>query len=178
VPSLPLFLSLPCGAGLSVPIPSCSRTFALIARWTPSVNADRPFMNPLSLARGPHPSIPSASLTSHPHSRRGRAHIAHFPATSTRHRPPFEPAPRSPTLPCSFAPSARHPRPLSRSMLAKGAPPLLTEVSRSFYGRCRAPVALVASVSSASPSATRDTPRFAPSPFGSPGPRSPEYFPV
>jgi hypothetical protein len=55
------------------------------------------------------------------------------------------------------------------------APPPLTEVRRLFYGRRRARVAPVASVSSASPSATRDTPRFAPSPSGLPGPRSPEF---
>jgi hypothetical protein len=38
---------------------------------------------------------------------------------------PLEPAPRSPTSSCSFAPSARNPRPLSRSVSAQGASPLL-----------------------------------------------------
>jgi hypothetical protein len=38
-----------------------------LSPWTPSANADRLFASSLSLARGPHPSAPSASLTSGPH---------------------------------------------------------------------------------------------------------------
>jgi hypothetical protein len=68
-----------------------------------------------SFLAGPRtpPVSPSASLTSCPHSCRGCTHVAHFPATSARPRPPIELAPRSPTPPCSFAPSSEHSRSLS-----------------------------------------------------------------
>jgi hypothetical protein len=65
--SFSLSLPLPGGTALLASIPSLTRPFSLTARWTPSISADRPFASSLSLARGPHPSAPSASLTSRPH---------------------------------------------------------------------------------------------------------------
>jgi hypothetical protein len=91
-PSLPLSLSLLCGADLSVPF--------LFAR-----------AHLLSLPREPHPSaVPNLPPTSppwkcpHPRVLRPPPHAL----------APLEPAPRSPTSPYSFAPSAEHSRPLSR----------------------------------------------------------------
>jgi hypothetical protein len=127
-----------------------------------------------SLPRGPHPPAPSASLTSHPRSPAMDAPTTTCsPATSARPRP-FRPRAPLAHSPCSFAPSAELSRPLSRSThTTSQVPPPLTE-DRDHRS---VPVAFVASVSSASPLATRDTSRFAPSPSGLPGPRSPECFP-
>jgi hypothetical protein len=98
-----------------MPIPSRSRPFSPAARWTVFVSVDRLLANPLSLPRGPHPSVPSASLTSHPRPRRGRAHVRAFPGHLRTPSSPLEPTPRSPISPFSFAPSTEHPRPLSRA---------------------------------------------------------------
>jgi hypothetical protein len=73
--------------------------FSLTAQWTPSVSANRPFMSSLSLARRPHPSVPSASLASRPHTpprtrpRRAfpghlRTHLASFLSLHLAHSPP------------------------------------------------------------------------------------------
>jgi hypothetical protein len=88
---------------------------------------------------------------------------------------PLEPTPRSPTSPCSFAPSAEHSPSLSPCARIQATPPPLTEVRHPFYDRRWARSAPVALVSSASPSATRDTSRFAPSLSGPPSPLSPEF---
>jgi hypothetical protein len=81
---------LPGGLGLSAPIRSRPHVLSLAAQWTPSISVDRPFTNPLSLPRGPHPSDPVPNLPPRP--RCGRAHVlavdeptsAQFPATSAR----------------------------------------------------------------------------------------------
>jgi hypothetical protein len=64
--ALSLSLALLDGADLSAQIPR-ARARSLTARWTPSVSIDRPLASPFSLACGPHPSVPSVSLTSCPH---------------------------------------------------------------------------------------------------------------
>jgi hypothetical protein len=88
---------------------------------------------------------------------------------------PFEPTPRSPHFPLLICALNRAPSPsLSPCACVQVAPPLLTEARRPFYGRRRARVVPVATMSSALPSATRDTSRFAPSPSSLPGPRSPK----
>jgi hypothetical protein len=71
--------------------------------------------HPLSLPRGPHPLGPVHSLPP-VHSRRGRAHVCAFSRQLHTPSPPLEPAPRSPTSPYSFAPSAEHPHPLSLAL--------------------------------------------------------------
>jgi hypothetical protein len=130
-----------------------------------------------SLVHGPRmsatPPVPNLPLAP----RHGRAHVARFPATSVRTQHPL--SARTPLTHSSrsVTPPSEHPRPLSRTARAQGAPPLLTVVRRPFYGRRRALVAPVASASSTSLSATRDTPRFAPNLSCSPGPRSPETSP-
>jgi hypothetical protein len=73
----------------------------------------RPFSRSLSLARGSHRSEPSP-LSESPAPRHGRAHVARFPATFTRTRPPFSPhTPHS--LPSFSCAPVEHPRPLSRT---------------------------------------------------------------
>jgi hypothetical protein len=119
---------------------------------------------PLSLPRGPHPSDPVPNL--------GLCTLAVdapmsacFPATSAcpdpfRARTPLA---HFPLLICALsqAPSPS----LSPCMCIQAAPPPLTETHRPFHGRRRARSASVASVSSTSPLATRDTSRFAPTPL-------------
>ena len=68
------------------------------------------------------PSLCSAIPTCQPSStscprspRRGRAHVRAFSAHVPMSSPLLSPAPCSPTSPRSFAPSAKPPRPLSRS---------------------------------------------------------------
>jgi hypothetical protein len=56
------------------------------------------------------PTRQALSLTS----RRGRAHVRAFSGHLRTPSTPLEPVSRSPTSPCSFAPSVEHPRPLSR----------------------------------------------------------------
>jgi hypothetical protein len=120
--------------------------------------------HPLSPPRGPHSSGPS-SLTSRPRTPSLDAPMsAHFPATSA-HLDPFRALTPLAHFPCSFVPSVEHPRPLSCPAHIQVAPPLLTEARRPFYARRRARAAPVASVSSASPSATRGTSRFTPVPL-------------
>jgi hypothetical protein len=99
-PSLPLSLSLLCGAGLSAPIPS--RTCSL-------------FLYPAN------PTRQTPSLTSCPRPRRGRAHICAFSGHHSMLSAPLEPAPRSPSSPCSFAPFVELSRPLSRPARAPGS---------------------------------------------------------
>jgi hypothetical protein len=110
-PSLPFAArwARPIGADPSAPAPVLPRCpmDPFRQRWPP-VRACS-----LSLPRGPHPSGPP-SLTSHPRPRHGHAHGRTFSGHLLTPWPPLEPAPRSPTSPCSFAPSTEHPRPLSR----------------------------------------------------------------
>jgi hypothetical protein len=127
-----------------------------------------------SLVRKPRPSatplVPSLPT----------AHSAMDAPTSHVSRPPphapdllLAPTPHSLTPLTQLRPQPNTLAP-SLALRAQGAPPLLTKVRRPFYGRRRAIAVPVASVSSASSSATQDTPWFAPSPSGSPGPRSPK----
>jgi hypothetical protein len=81
-------------------------------RWTLSVSVDHPFADPLSLPRGPHPSVPSTSLTPRQCPRRGHTHVRALPDHLRT------PSPRSTTSLCSFAPTAEHPRPLSSPVRA------------------------------------------------------------
>jgi hypothetical protein len=160
-----------------VPIPSRSRSFSPGARWSLSVSVDRPYADPLSLLRGPHPSGPLL-LTSRPRSHRGHAHVRAFSGHLRTTSPPLEPTPRFRTSPTHLHPqlSSLVPSPALRAHQA--TPPLFIEARCPLHDRRSVPVASVASVSSASPSATRDTPWFAFFPSGLPVPRSPECFPV
>jgi hypothetical protein len=110
-PSLPLSLSLLCGVSLSAPIPLRSRPLSPAARWTLSVSVDRPFADPLSLPVGltrlPVPNLQSMSSSW----MRPRPRVPRPPPHALA---PLEPAPRSPTSPCSLAPSAELSCPLSR----------------------------------------------------------------
>jgi hypothetical protein len=88
--------------------------------------------------------------------------------TSRVSRPPLhapglllDPTPTHLLHSLSCAPT-EYSRPLSRSERAHGVPPPLAVVSRLFYGHRRALAAPVASMSSASALAARDTPRFTP----------------
>jgi hypothetical protein len=90
---------------------------------------------------------------------------------------PFEPhAPLAHFPPLTCALIRNLSPPLSLCAHDQVAPPPLTEDRRPFYDRRRARGPSVASVSSASPSATRDTLRFAFSLPGFPGPRTPKHF--
>jgi hypothetical protein len=107
--SLSLSRSLPSGADLSTPIRPRPCPFSPAARWTSPVPADRPFASSLSQSMDPTclPNLPPA-----PH--HGRAHVAHFPATSARTQLSFS-ARTLTHSPCSVAPPTEHPRPLSRT---------------------------------------------------------------
>jgi hypothetical protein len=105
-PSLPLSLSLLCGADLSAPF-IFAHARSLSASRTPPINP---------------------SLTSRPRPCRGRAHVRAFSGHLRMPSPLLSPAPRSPTSPCSLAPSVELSRPLSHPVRAtRRAPPLLTE---------------------------------------------------
>jgi hypothetical protein len=130
--------------------------------------------HPLSLC----PVVPTyqSSLTSCPRSpRRGHAHDRTFSGHVPAPVPLLSLAPRSPTSPRSFAPSAKPSRPLSRSTRA------CRELCRHpavdcclFCGHRRVRAPSYATVSSASLSATWDTLRCALPLSVSSGPRSPE----
>jgi hypothetical protein len=131
-----------------------------------------------SLPCGPHPSVPSASLTSRPCSPTViTPTTARSPATSALPRPfrPHALLAHSPLLICALN---RAPAP-PLSLCARDQPSFVAahQGPPSFRDSHCARVVSVSSVSSASPSVARDTPRFAPSPSGLPGPRSPECFP-
>jgi hypothetical protein len=149
-----------------------------VARWARPVGVVslRARARPLPLARGRH--LLGPVLTS-----RLRTPVVDAP-TSVHFLPPPHsldpfrartPLAHFPLLICALS---RAPSPsLSHYTRIHAAPPPLTEVRRPFYGRRRARAAPVAFVSSATPSATRDTSRFTPSPSGLPGPWSPESSP-
>jgi hypothetical protein len=112
---LALSIPLPGGPSLSVSILSRSCPFSLTAWWVRPVSADRPFASSLSLARRPHLSATSPSLTSRSRSPPGRAHDVRFPATPPHIRPLFwipHPLAHSPR---SVAPSTNTLAPLSRT---------------------------------------------------------------
>jgi hypothetical protein len=106
-----------------------------------------------------------------------------FECPRTTHASPWTPRPRRTPWPRSYPsqpfsscpaparpplPSFTHPQPLalaSHRAHAWGVPPPFTVSTHPFYGRRRAIAALVASVSSTSTLATRDIPRFAPTPL-------------
>jgi hypothetical protein len=130
----------------------------------------RPFVRSLSLIGGSRLSDPS------PPNRPRMTHASPWnpcPRRTPRPRPsppwPFSscPAPARPPLP-----SLAHSQPSaldSHRAHTQGVPPPLVVIYRSFYGHRGVCAVPAASVSSASSSAARDTPRFAPIPFGSPG---------
>jgi hypothetical protein len=109
-----------------------------------------------------------------PHS--GRAHVLAFSGHVLASAPFLSPAPCSPTSPLSLAPSAEPPRPLSRSARDERAPPPPTVDRHPFCDHRRARISSVASVSSASLSATLDTLWFARFPSSLPGPSSTEHL--
>jgi hypothetical protein len=100
---------------------------------------------------------------------RGRAHDRAISGHLRTSSPLLIPAPRSPTSPRSLAPSVEPFRPLSHYL-----PPLAHHRLFCDHRRARAPS--VSSVSSASPSTTRETLLFALPLSGLPGPLSPERF--
>jgi hypothetical protein len=173
--SLSLSLLLPVG-------PICRRQTPLRAHAFsrcpvgPARQHRSPFTHPFSLTRGSRrsesspPNCPRFSPWTRPRPgisrpRPTRPSLFWSPPTLTRFS----------LLSCALS---RAPSPsLSLCERDQGAPPLLTEVRRTFHDRRRALAAPIASVSSASLLATQDTPRFAPSPSCSPDPRSPEFFP-
>jgi hypothetical protein len=124
----------------------------------------------LSLSRRAHLSVIPNLLPTIP--RRGHAHDRAFSGHTLAPASLLSPVPYSPTSPRSLAPSAKPPRPLSRSARVtrelRHRPP--TSVARSTVA-VELPAASVALVSSALTPATWNTPRFAPNPFSPPGPR-------
>jgi hypothetical protein len=145
------------------PFPHCP---ASLAR-----QPDRPFTRPFSLIGGSR--LSDLSLPNRPRY-----------SSWTRPRPRVsQPRPTRPsffwTPPSFIRPSplrcalSRAPSPsLSLYAHAQGVSSPLAVVSRPFCGRRRALAMFVASVSSTLSPAIRDALRFAPSPSGSPGPRS------
>jgi hypothetical protein len=133
-------------------------------------------------------ACPLLSLSHRPHLSDRPQPPAHIPPLWTRPRPrdlrppphilahfePHAPLAHFPLLTCALSRTLSPP--LSLCARDQVALPPLTEDHRSFCDRRRARAPSVASVSSASPSATRDTLRFAFSIPGLPGPRSPEHF--
>jgi hypothetical protein len=149
--------------------PSLSRC----SRGHPISDVSSPHAFSFSLPRGPHPSVPSASLTSRPRSPAVVAPTTtRSPATSARPRPfrPHALLAHSPLLICALN---RAPSP-PLSLCARDQPSSVAahQGLPSFCDSRCARIAFVALVSSASPSVARDTPRFAPSPSGLPSPRS------
>jgi hypothetical protein len=116
-----------------------------------------PNLLPTSLAVDAPTTECSPATFSSPHLFRRRTLLAHFP-------------PLTCTLNRTLLP------PLSLCARDQVAPPPLTEDHHSFYDRRRARAPSIAAVSSASPSATRDTLWFALPLSGFPGPRTPEHF--
>jgi hypothetical protein len=108
---------------------------------------------------------------------RGRAHDRMFFGHVLAPASLLNLAPCSPTSPRSLAPSAKPPRPLSRSARVtrelRHRPP--TSVARSTVA-VELPTVSVALVSSALSPDTWNTPRFAPNPSNPPGSRSPKFF--
>jgi hypothetical protein len=130
---------LPSGASLSALIPSHTRPFSLAARWTPSVSAGHSFVSSLLLAHGTHPSAPSASLTSRPHTPLWTRPRRAFPGHLRTHPTSF--LSLHPThCPHPVAPPAELPRSLSlyahlgSSTAALRGPPL---VLRPSWSLCR-----------------------------------------
>jgi hypothetical protein len=126
------------------------------------------------------PADPTCQLVPNPpptFPHRGRAHDRAISGHLHTSLPLLSPTPCSPTSPRSLAPSVEPSRP-SLSLCARDqiAPLLLTEDRRLFCVRRRAHAPFVASVSSASPSATRDTLWFALPLSDLLGPRSLEHF--
>jgi hypothetical protein len=156
--------------------PTCtvSLPLSLAALWGHPISAvSSPHALSFSLPRGPHPSVPSASLTSRPRSPAVVAPTtARSPATSARPRPfrPHALLAHSPLLICALNQAPTPPL----SLCARDQPSSVAahQGLPSFCDSRCACIASVALVSSASPSIARDTPRFAPSPSGLPGPRS------
>jgi hypothetical protein len=163
------------GSRLSAPTRTLSLPLSLAALWgRPVGTVSFPRACSFSLPHGPHPSAPSASLTSRPCSPAMDAPTtARSPANSARPRPfrPYALLAHFPLLICNInralspllSPCA-HEQPSSAA--AHQGPP-------SFRDSHCARVASVALVSSASPSVARETLRFSPSPSSLPGPCSP-----
>jgi hypothetical protein len=125
----------------------------------------------LSLPCGPHPSDPVPNLSAMPPPwMRPRLCIFRPPSHALA---PLELAPRSPTFPCSIAPSAEHSRPARAPRQLRHHSP--TSTARSTV-TVELPAAPVAPVSSALSPATWNAPWFALSPSGSSGLRSLEHF--
>jgi hypothetical protein len=143
-PSLPLSISLLCGAGLSVPFSSrtCSSS-----------------LDPADPTRQPTPNLkPTPPPWTCPRPRN--------PWPPPHALAPLEPTPRSPTSPCSFVPSAEHSHPLSRPTRT---PRQFRRCSSTSTARSTVtvelPAAYVASISSALSPATWNAPRFPPTPL-------------
>jgi hypothetical protein len=133
----------------------------------PRLSFGRPFTRPLSLVYGPRlldlslPTIRSHDLR---------------PRCTPRLRPPpprsfLVLAPTPSSLP-SLAPPAELPHSPHITHVPAKTSPLSVVISCVFCSRCRALAVYVASVSFALSPATWDTPRFAPFPYISLGPRS------
>jgi hypothetical protein len=158
--------------------PACTLTpsLPLAALWGRSVDVvPFPRARFLSLSHRAHLSVIPNLLPTIPH--RGRAHDHAFSDHILVPASLLNTAACSPTTPPSLAPSAKPPRPLSRSTRVtrelRHRPS--TSVARSTV-TMELPAATVAPVSSTLSPATWNTPRFAPNPSSPPGPRSPEFF--
>jgi hypothetical protein len=126
-PSVPDRRALPVGANPRALTPSLSLSRCSVGpscrrRSSPqcplSLSLSLSLSISLSLSLCMCPAVPTcqSSLTSRPQSpRHGRDHVRAFSGHVLAPVPLFSPAPCSPTSPRSFAPSAKPPRPLSRS---------------------------------------------------------------
>ena len=122
--ALPPSLLLSGGASLSAPVSSCAHSLPLAARWVRSISTDRPFAWSPSLARGPHLSASSPSLTygprTPPWTRLRRAFPGHSPHALDLLLSPYPLA----HSPCPVVLPCRPPRtPLSHYERTRGAPP-------------------------------------------------------
>jgi hypothetical protein len=103
-----------CGPRLSAPTCALTPSLPLAAMWGQSIGAvPFPRARPLSLYRRAHLSIIPNLLPTIP--RRGCAHDHTFSGHVLTSASLLSPAPCSSTSPRSLAPSAKPPRPLSRS---------------------------------------------------------------
>jgi hypothetical protein len=193
-------LSLCGGTHLSALIPSPTRARApapsLFGRWDRAVDADSiararplpflpmgpplPFARPLPLARGPHlsDSSPKASTRTTRAHAVGSAPMTHAEVAPAPPRPFL--AARTHSLSPSLtrtpyrAPALTSPH-AARAPMKKSPPSVV--VPCLFCGRHRALIVSAIPVSLASSPATRETPRFAPSPSISLSPCSPAFPP-
>jgi hypothetical protein len=152
---LPLSLPLPGGTDLSVPIHLRTRPLSLAARWDLPLSADRPFARSPLLACRPRLSATSPFPNLSP-----VLSIVDAPTTTcflaTSHAPELFSGAHAHSL-APLTQLRPQPNTLTLSLALRARLWSSTMIHRSFRGSCRASATSVASVSSASSPATRDT---------------------